>query len=226
MATGGTTLARNLAAGAVAAIAAWSSYSHMVQVALRFGERIEVAYALPFSVDGMLVVATVAMADDRRHGRRVRPIARLAFAAGVTASVAANIAAAQPQIGARVVAAWPAVALLLVVEMLARSPAAAAAEPATAGAVHQPPHRRHGHELPVPPPEVTDDSAAAVAGRAGARTRAVGRRRPTAETRREAETLLAAEPELTRAELAARLGVSTRRLREVLASDHAPRLRA
>src|SRR5262245_65234744 len=106
---GGTRAARNISAGAVAAIAAWSSYSHMVHVALTFGERPEVAYALPGSVDGMLVVATVVMVDDKRRNHRVRPIARLAFAAGVLASVAANIAAAHPSVGARIVAAWPAV---------------------------------------------------------------------------------------------------------------------
>ncbi|MEV0398093.1 DUF2637 domain-containing protein [Polymorphospora rubra] len=106
---------------AVAGIAAWSSWSHMVAVALRFGERPEVAYVLPLSVDGMLVVASAAMVEDKRAGRRVRWSARVAFIAGVVASVAANIAAAQPSLGARIVAAWPAVALLLVVEMLTRS---------------------------------------------------------------------------------------------------------
>ena len=117
----GTRLARNASAAVVAGIAAWSSYSHMVHVALRFGERPEVAWLLPFSVDGMLVVASVAMVDDKRSSRRVRPMARVAFAAGVAASIAANIAAAEPTWGARVVAAWPALALLLVVEMLSRS---------------------------------------------------------------------------------------------------------
>ncbi|WP_230462787.1 hypothetical protein [Micromonospora sp. CP22] len=44
----------------------------MVAVALRFGERPEVAYVLPLSVDGMLVVASAAMVDvggcDRDEG--------------------------------------------------------------------------------------------------------------------------------------------------------------
>jgi len=35
----------------------------MVAVALRFGERPEVAYVLPLSVDGMLIVASAAMVD-------------------------------------------------------------------------------------------------------------------------------------------------------------------
>lgn len=116
-----TRLARNLSAAVVAGIAAWSSYHHMVEVALGVGERPDVAYLVPLSVDGMLVVASVAMVDDKRAGRRVRASARLAFVVGVAASVGANIAAAQPTIGARVVAAWPAVALLLVVELLSRT---------------------------------------------------------------------------------------------------------
>ena len=103
----------------------------MVHVALACAERREVAYVLPVSVDGMLVVATVVMVDDERHIRRVRPTRRLAFSVGVAASLAANVAAAHPTIGARIVAAWPAVALLLVVEMLARPPAATAGVPPT-----------------------------------------------------------------------------------------------
>ena len=90
---------------------------------LRYGERPEVAYGLPFSVDGMLVVATIVMVDDKRRTHRVRPMARLAFTADVIASIAANIAAAHPTVGARIIDGWPALALLLVVEMLARPPA-------------------------------------------------------------------------------------------------------
>lgn len=121
MSTNPTRLASNLSAAVVAGIAAWSSYHHMVSVALSVGERPDVAYVLPLSVDGMLVVASVAMVDDRRSGRKVRWSARLAFVAGVTASVGANVAAAQPTVGARIVAAWPAVALLLTVELLSRT---------------------------------------------------------------------------------------------------------
>jgi hypothetical protein len=90
-------IARNVSTVAVASIAAWSSWSHTVHVALRFGERPEVAYVLPISVDGMLIVASTAMVEDQRAGRPVRWSARIAFLAGVGASVAANIAAAQPR---------------------------------------------------------------------------------------------------------------------------------
>lgn len=284
---GGIRLTRNFSAGAVALIAAWSSYSHMVHVALSCGERPEVAYALPFSVDGMLVVATVVMVDDKRRAHRVRPIARLAFTAGVLASIGANIAAAHPSIGARIVDAWPAVALLLVVEMLARPPVSAAAPvpPATAAGSQPPPevaaqspldqlpaeagppepgarsadrYRAAEVHRQIPVPDLTvprqaerekarseaqgnaaadppvDRAATSVAPWATMSLQpaaevppaavvppyppAAGRRRPAATTRLLARQILDAEPGLSRTEVASRLGVSTRRLREVLAS--------
>jgi hypothetical protein len=124
-----TRITSTLGAGAVATIAAWSSWSHMVHVALRYGERPEVAYALPLSVDGLLVVASAAMVDDKRNGRVPRASAKVAFAVGVVASLAANVAAAQPSLGARIVAGWPALALLLTVELLSRRGRRADAEP-------------------------------------------------------------------------------------------------
>ena len=296
MSGGGIRVARNLSAGAVAAIAAWSSYSHMVHVALSYHEAPQVAYALPFSVDGMLIVASVVMVDNKRRAHRVRPIARLAFTAGMVASIAANIAAAHPSLGARIVDAWPALALLLVVEMLARPPAPAAAQvpppataPLSAQAAQRRPDPRTPAELPppavgqhaaiaysaqlsrqparqpaaayppyrsgvgqdsqavpprdevpsperdeVPPPAALPRGASSAPGNRRAatavaanqadrrqssrRSMATGIRRPTAATLQLARQIIAAEPDLSRTEVAARLGVSTRRLREVLAT--------
>ncbi len=231
-------VARNLSAAVVAGIAAFSSYSHMVQVALRYGERPDVAHALPFSVDGMLVVASVVMVDDRRQGRPVRVAARVAFTTGVAASIAANIAAAHPQPGARLVAAWPALALLLVVEMLAR-PArrAGTAQPAPASSpMVDPPaapdaDHRHPHPatlatdrspstrsaLPSRPAATTATTTEAAPPASTAPPRPARQRRPAALTRQLAESILAREPHLTRSELAARVGISHRRLRQVLA---------
>lgn len=116
-----TTLAARGSAALVALVAGYSSFSHIAHVALRYGERAEVAYALPFAIDGLLVVSTMAMIEDKRAGRRVRLSARVAFAFGVLASLGANIASAQPSVGARVVASIPAISLLLAVEVLSRS---------------------------------------------------------------------------------------------------------
>src|SRR2546429_1654906 len=104
------------AALVVAGIAAVASYSHMRGLAIRYGKEQVIAAMLPISVDGMLVVATVALGD----GRRYRWSAWLAFWVGVGASIVANVLAAQPSAIARCISAWPAVAFLLVVEVITR----------------------------------------------------------------------------------------------------------
>lgn len=110
--------------GTVALIAAWGSYRHMLDVATIAGQPIEVAATLPLSVDGMLLVATLAMADDKANGRQPRPWARFAFWLGATISVAANIASTVVHNGAAPlsigVAAWAPIALLVVTEIMAR----------------------------------------------------------------------------------------------------------
>src|SRR2546430_2365476 len=104
------------AALVVAGIAAVASYSHMRGLAIRYGQEQVIAAMLPISVDGMLVVATVALGD----GRRYRWSAWLAFWVGVGASIVATVRAAQPSAIARCISAWPAVAFLLVVEVITR----------------------------------------------------------------------------------------------------------
>ena len=211
---------RVVAAAVVAAIAAWSSYWHMVHVALRYGERSEVAYVLPLSVDGVLTVAAIVMSEDRRAGEPVRLIAKVAFLVGLSASITANVAAAQPTLGGRLIAAWPAVALLLIVEMLVfiRSDLRSAADvvpspPEDPPEVPpEPPHKFH----PEPHHKFHPEPHRKVHKEPNGTSAARPRRRPTSITRRLVEDILAAEPDLTREELAARIGISTRRLRSVL----------
>jgi hypothetical protein len=114
-----TRTARNTSAAIVAGIAGYVSYWHQVEVARLAGERTEIAHLLPLSVDGLLVVASVAMVDARAEGRRPSWKTKLGFAVGIAASIGANVMSAQPTALGRIVAAWPALALLLVVEILA-----------------------------------------------------------------------------------------------------------
>jgi hypothetical protein len=109
-------IASTLAALAVGAIAAYASYTHQRELALRYGQPHDIAALLPLSVDGLIVVATVALAD----GRRYRWSAWLAFWCGVLATVLANVLAAPSSVLARAISAWPAVALLLTVEVITR----------------------------------------------------------------------------------------------------------
>lgn len=100
----------------VSGIAAYASYSHMRHLALEYGQDHAVAALLPLSVDGLMVVATVALGD----GRRNRWSAWLAFWSGVLASVLANVLAAEPSTIARCISAWCAVAFLMTVEVITR----------------------------------------------------------------------------------------------------------
>ncbi len=102
---------------AVAIVAAAGSYSHMRELAMAAGQPEWLATILPASVDGMMIVASAALTD----GRRVRWPCWLAMWAGIVASLAANVLVARPDPVARAISAWPALALLLVVEILMRS---------------------------------------------------------------------------------------------------------
>jgi uncharacterized protein DUF2637 len=113
-----TRIARNTSAAVVATIAGYASYWHQVAVAGMAGERQELAHILPLSVDGLLVVASVAMVDARAEGRKPSWQTKVAFVAGISASVGSNVMSAHPTLLGRAVAAWPALALLLVVETL------------------------------------------------------------------------------------------------------------
>jgi hypothetical protein len=105
-------------------VAAWNSYWHMVALAVRAHQDPALAYSLPGSVDGMLLVATLAMAEDKAQGRTPRGWARFAFWLGACVSIAANVASVVVSHGpdplSIAVSAWPPVALLVVVEIMAR----------------------------------------------------------------------------------------------------------
>jgi len=109
---------RTLGVAVVTGVAAIGSYAHMRALALDHGQGEFLASILPLSVDGLLIVASLEMADDREAGRRPRLITRTSFLVGVAASVIANILAAPDDVLSRSISAWPAVGLLLVVEMI------------------------------------------------------------------------------------------------------------
>jgi len=77
----------------VAGTAAVSSYTHIRDVALYGHQSSLVAHLLPLSIDGMLLIASIAMADDKANDRRPRGWARFGFWGGAAISTAANISA-------------------------------------------------------------------------------------------------------------------------------------
>lgn len=187
---------RNVAAAVVATIAAAASYQHMRDLALAHGQGELIASLVPISVDGMLIVSTVAMHDDRLSGRKVRPAAWVAFCTGVLASVTANVLAAPDDLISRIVSAWPAVALLLVIEVLA-----------TGGRKNA----ETGHATADPKP--------ATARRVSTSRARKPVRRPVAHSQQLLRELLADDPTLSPEALGRTMRISPRRVRQLLSTD-------
>lgn len=100
----------------VALVAACGSYSHMRELAAAVGEDWR-AWLLPISVDGMILSASLTMFVRRRAGLRGGTLAWFTFLTGLGASLAANVASAEPTLQAQLVAAVYPVAWLLVTEL-------------------------------------------------------------------------------------------------------------
>lgn len=130
------------AVSVVAGVAGVVSYMHMHELAERAGEGWR-AWLVPLAVDGLVVAASMTMVVRRRAGGSAGWLAWVSMIAGVAASLAANVAAAEPSLLARAVAAWPSFAFLLAYELLMdqvkigaamvdTAPAVAAASPSPA----------------------------------------------------------------------------------------------
>jgi hypothetical protein len=101
----------------VALVAAIASYEHMRALAELAGEGWR-SWLLPVSVDGLAVAASMTMLVRRRAGLPAGALAWVALLLGLGASLAANVAAAEPTVQGRLVAAWPPLGLLLSYELL------------------------------------------------------------------------------------------------------------
>jgi Protein of unknown function (DUF2637) len=119
-----TTLAVVLVAG----VAAVASYEHMRALATLAGEDWR-SWLLPVSVDGLAVAASMTMLVRRRAELPAGGLAWVALLLGLGASLAANVAAADPTVAGRLVAAWPPAALLLAYELLLQQLAHDGGEP-------------------------------------------------------------------------------------------------
>jgi hypothetical protein len=116
----------------VAGVAAYVSYGHIYEVARLGHQPILLARALPLSVDGLMLIATLAMAEDKAANRHPRGWARFSFWFGAAVSVAANVAATAVRYGdplSIAVAGFAPLALLLAIEIVAR-PGKSKIEPA------------------------------------------------------------------------------------------------
>lgn len=104
----------------LAVIAAIVSYRHMYLLVRRYGETSWTAALLPISVDGMIVVSSMSLLMDSRHGRRSGVLPWALLIIGSAASLAANVAVAEPVAIGRLIAGWPSCALIGSYELLMR----------------------------------------------------------------------------------------------------------
>jgi hypothetical protein len=108
-----------LAVVTVAAVAAVISYRHAYELVSAHGESGLTARLLPFTVDGLILAASMLILDASRRNQPVPPLARWCLGAGIVATIGANLAHGfgHGPIGA-LVSAWPALALAGSFELL------------------------------------------------------------------------------------------------------------
>jgi len=205
----------------LAATAAFMSYGHLRAVAESQGE--DAAALFPISVDGLIVCASLVLLVQRRGGQPGGALPWAGLLLGIAATIAGNVASAEPTTLARLVAAWPPVAFALSYEylltLLRPADPRAVAEPTPAagpvgGAGEPAPAQRE--TVPMPPvavPVPAAFEAAELPTPAGDRRPAgdpaghpAGDPLPTAATR-QPDPAPATTPELTDAQLLEQLHV-------------------
>lgn len=112
----------------LAVIAGTVSYLHMHLLVVLDGQPGWVAALTPLSVDGMIVAASTTLLAESRAGRRGGFLPWAMLVVGSVASLAANVAVAQPTAVGRIVAAWPSFGLIGSYELLMRCIRVSAAE--------------------------------------------------------------------------------------------------
>ncbi|MCW2639129.1 MAG: hypothetical protein JWP76_1435 [Dactylosporangium sp.] len=218
---------RLLATTTIAGIAAWVSYWHMVGVAARYGETGPSPFLLPLSVDGLVIVASVSLVELAGRIRVEEATVTETATAGPVAvgpvtvdPVAVGLVAVGPvAVGPVTVDPVTADAVPVPVETVATSEAAATSEAVDARPKRAPARRtsQSRGEKTAPVTAATAKTAPAKAPRKAAATKAApaGARRSVAETAELAARIKADEPELTQADIAARLGITTQRLQQI-----------
>lgn len=103
----------------VASTAGWVSYLHAWDVVRTHGEAGMVGRMYPGTVDGLIYMSSVVLLDSARRGVKVPALARWLLAAGIAATLFANVLAGLSYgvLGA-VIASWPALALVGSYELL------------------------------------------------------------------------------------------------------------
>jgi hypothetical protein len=116
----------------VAAVAGWVSYLHAWEVIRAHGEPGMVGRLYPATVDGLIYMSSMVLLDAARRRQRAPAIARWLLAAGIAATLFANVVAglSHGPLGAAI-ASWPALALVGSYELLMALMRARSVQPAS-----------------------------------------------------------------------------------------------
>ncbi|WP_372442987.1 DUF2637 domain-containing protein [Actinomadura barringtoniae] len=103
----------------VAVVAGYVSYRHAYEFVRANGEEPTAAALVPLTVDGLIFAASLTALETARRGGKTPVLARLALGLGMAASITANVSHGLGHgLAGALVAGWPAVALILVFELL------------------------------------------------------------------------------------------------------------
>ncbi|MGW4944250.1 DUF2637 domain-containing protein [Actinoplanes sp. NPDC004185] len=210
--------ARLIATATIAGIAAWVSYWHMAGVAARYGETGASPYLLPLSVDGLIVVASICLVELAGRITTLENEARatpLPLSADTAPDDSLGLPGLIPVPSAGNARRGPTTTAALA-EVAAALPRKSL--PKTRGAevsAFTPTLTRQGRvTAPVPSPTTKPAAAKATKATNDAKPPTRPRRTP-AQTLEAAAKIQAAQPDITEADLAAQLGITTARWRTI-----------
>lgn len=207
----------------VGGIAAVVSYMHIYKIAVQLGQPALAAWLMPLSVDGTVGAASAALLWAARSGQRSPWTARVMLTLGVMATLLANADfGGSHGIAGIILSAWPGVAFVgsaeVALGMVRKSASAAVAGPASLPDIDavtvtsRPPL-----SLAWPRPDKPASVAAIEPAKPRPLARSVNAARPPSRDRR-AASIVAKSPDISGAQLAAKLGLSERSGRRILAT--------
>ena len=104
---------------AVAAVAAYVSFWHAVDVVTRHGEPGIIGHLYPVAIDGIIVAASMVLLDAARNGEDAPKLAWWLLGSGIAVTLCANVAyGARAGLAGALWAAWPAAAFVGCYELL------------------------------------------------------------------------------------------------------------
>ncbi len=100
-------------------VAAVVSFRHALEVVQDHGETRDTAMLYPLTIDGLVFASSMVLLDSARRGEEAPLLAKWTLGIGIGATVAVNVLhGIEHGIIGAVIAAWPALALVLTVELM------------------------------------------------------------------------------------------------------------